>query len=157
MNGIKKIIGIYFLLGAVGTYLYYLSSQENIFYYFIPNLIATLVFLAYAISSYVYLKDVNSPNRKNLFSIIILIQAIQIEVMGYVFKSLYFPDFSLNIDLRNVSDISYSFRFFSFKVGFGHFPNDDNLNISINLLLIAIIFLVSFNLKSVLNNPKGNM
>ncbi len=106
MKIIQKIIGLYFFIGAIITYLFYLLTQstDHIFSFLIPTTIATLVFLIYTLLSYLYLKYPNRTVYENGFSIMLLIQSLNIELFGYGFKNFYFPEVAIHFNLKELSE-----------------------------------------------------
>lgn len=140
----KTLIGLYFFAAGICCFLYYIMTQRGgIFTYILPNLITTLVFLTYISSSYLYARDTGKIWKRDFFSIILLLQSLQLEINGFVFKNFYFPNLSIKIDFRNLSDISMNFSYFSLKIINGYFPNNNNFIVSINLFLIMVILIIS--------------
>ena len=154
MKIIQKIIGLYFFVGAIVTYIIYLSTQttEHIFSFLIPNTIATVVFVVYTSISYLYLKNPNRALYENAFVIMLLIQSFGVELFGYVFKNFYSPVLSIRFNLKELSDISFDYDYFSLTVLNGYFRNNINNSISINLALVLLFFLIPYISKKVKEN-----
>ncbi|WP_462219289.1 hypothetical protein [Ferruginibacter sp.] len=151
MKIIQKIIGLYFFIGAIITYLFYLLTQstDHIFSFLIPTTIATLVFLIYTLLSYLYLKYPNRTVYENGFSIMLLIQSLNIELFGYGFKNFYFPEVAIHFNLKELSDITFNCSYFYLAVLNGYFRTNANNSISINLALLLLIFVIPYVSKKI--------
>jgi len=86
MKTFKKFIGAYLLLGAVISFFLFLFTQENIFYYFIPNVIALVVFSFYILSAYRFIKYPDSILSKSLLYTTLIIQSIQLDFLALYLK-----------------------------------------------------------------------
>ena len=142
----RRLIGIYFLIASILFYLFYCISQgtEHFFSYIIPNFIATIVFIVYILSAYLYLKKPFNEIATTFFIVVLVIQCIQIELFGYVFKNLVFPELSFRINLKDLSTSQFYFSQYSFKAVNGYFSTNTNNIISVNLLQLILVFVVSF-------------
>ena len=146
MNILRKFVGFYYLVGAIALYLFYIFSQAvgHVFAFFIPNIIATIVFGIYVYASYLYIKYPLNEYVINFFIIILIIQSLQIQIFGYTFRNLYFPNLSIMLDLNDLSKSFFHFTWLSLKVVNGYFRNTVNNLISINLLQLIVVFAMVF-------------
>lgn len=144
---------MYFFVGAILSYLYYLVLliQNGAVSYIIPHIIATAVFVFYTFTSYWYLMNFNAVEKKNLFSITLLMQSLQVEWNGFVFKNFYFPTLNYTIDLKNLSNNKFNYSFFTFKIGNGYFSDNIGVLISINILLVIILFIANYKTEITIN------
>lgn len=145
MQLFKKGLGFYFFSGAIILYVYYIHNllYSHAISYVLPHFIATLVFGFYIFSGYLFLKNPEAGSSRTLFTLMLLLQSVQMEVNGFVFKNFYFPLFNVKLDLRLISNSMIDHSIFSFKVGNGYFPNNDNIIVSVNLLLVILMIIVN--------------
>jgi len=146
MRTAQKIIGWYFFIGAIALYLFYLSIQtpEHLLLFLVPNTIATFVFLLYLVVSYYYLKDPMGEVSETAFIIMLFIQSLGIQLFGFGFNNVYFPELSIKINLQELTDVNFHFTYFKLQMLNGYFRDNSNNSISINLLLVGLLFFISY-------------
>jgi len=142
MRVAQKIIGSYFFIGAIAAYIFYFTTQ-------------TSDFLLYLVISYYYLKNPMGDVNENAFMIMLLIQSLGIQLFGFGFNNVYFPDLSIKINLKELSDINFQFRYFYVQMQNGYFRDISNNSISINLLLLLLMFFIPYFSKKINADKKA--
>lgn len=143
----KKIIGFYFFLGAIASAAFYFLTQSgnHLLAFLIPNIITAIVLLAYAFISGKYI--LQSEKYETAFQIMLIIQLIQFDLKGYIFKNFYFPELSINLDLRDSGYELFTYSSFSVKIFNGYLHFDPAMIFSINIFLLLFLVIHSIMIK----------
>jgi hypothetical protein len=151
MKMFQRIISLYFFIGAIVSYIVfvYLIPKGDFISYLKPNLIALVVFLSYAIVSYLFYKNPSKEVFQTSFIIMLLIQSLKLKWNGYSFNNFYSPLYSIKINLQQLSNLDIDSSWFKIKQLNGYFTNDTEVSISFNLVLIVLAIIVAFNQKKI--------
>ncbi len=145
-NILRYIIGTYLVLGG-GYFLYLLLNEFGFLGFlnsFFPAVITSLILIFFIVSGFVFSFRMYGKIGYLFVRISLWLQAIQVMLLGIVFKNSFGPYFG--IGFTDTPDLKFVFstNIFTYKFENGFDKVSDEISIVFNLIAIFLLVLINF-------------
>lgn len=144
-NGLTKALGIYFLLGGIICLVSFLFERGvlNLFYTLFPSIFTIVILLLFIYTGYIALLKTEHRYTQIFLNIVLIIQTVQISLLGLVFKNYFGPYIGIGFTDTPSFEFLFSFRLYTYLLANGY--NRVSSEISVMLNLIPLSFCIILN------------
>jgi hypothetical protein len=141
ISSLRILLASYFFLGGL-FFLFLLIYERGILGLlstFFPSLFTLSILLFYCIGGLYCFLNTNVNRYKNVLSLCLLIQTLQLSVLGIVFKNYYGLYFAVGFSDTPNLELKFSFKFFTFLFANGFNKNTDEISMMINIIPLGLL------------------
>ena len=141
---LKKVLAIYLTIGGVVllTDIILTLGFWGILTSLLPVLM-TIAIISFFIMTGVLNLFSNNVKYESLIDICLLIQTVQVVLLGFSIKNYYMPYLGFGFTDTPTFLFNFKFRFFDYVLSNGLKKQSDEISIAINLIPLSVIFIMN--------------